>query len=96
MSDGSKIFCDTANKDENAEFIETGTVRSLLVPRKNKIEQLDQEIYSEPETTDYYELGIGENFIISSDSEESQFLNAPKNDQNKKNKSNPFIFNIKF
>ena len=96
LSDGSKIFCDTANKDENAEFIETGTVRSLLVPRKNKIEQLDQEIYSEPETTDYYELGIGENFIISSDSEESQFLNAPKNDQNKKNKSNPFIFNIKF
>lgn len=96
MSDGSKTFCDTANAEEKSEFIETGTVRSLLVPRKNKIEQLDQEIYSEPETTDYNELGIGENFIISSDSEESQFLKAPKKDQNKKTKSNPFIFNIKF
>ena len=96
LSDGSKTFCDTANAEEKSEFIETGTVRSLLVPRKNKIEQLDQEIYSEPETTDYNELGIGENFIISSDSEESQFLKAPKKDQNKKTKSNPFIFNIKF
>ncbi len=96
LSDGSRVFCDTANTEEKSEFIETGTVRSLLVPRKNKIEQLDQEIYSEPETTDYFELGIGENFIISSDSEETQFLKAPKQDLKKKTKSNPFIFNIKF
>ena len=96
LRDGSRVFCDTANTEENAEFIETGTVRSLLVPRKNKIDQLDQEIYSEPETTDYNELGIGENFIISSDSNDSQFLKAPKRDRDKKTKSKPFIFNIKF
>ena len=96
LRDGSRVFCDTANTEENAEFIETGTVRSLLVPRKNKIDQLDQEIYSEPETTDYNELGIGDNFIISSDSNDSQFLKAPKRDRDKKIKSTPFIFNIKF
>lgn len=96
LRDGSRVFCDTANTEENAEFIETGTVRSLLVPRKNKIDQLDQEIYSEPETTDFNELGIGENFIISSDSNDSQFLKAPKRDRDKKTKSKPFIFNIKF
>lgn len=96
LKDGAKTFYDSANSDDNSDFIETGTVRSLLVPRKNKINQLDQEVYSEPKTTDFYELGIGENFIISSDSEESQFLEAPQDDRDKKIKSNPFIFKIKF
>ena len=96
MSDGSRVFCDTANSEEKNEFIETGTVRSLLVPRKNKIDQLDKEIYSEPETTNFNELGVGENFIISSDSKEGQFLKAPEKDRTNEIKSKPFIFNIKF
>ena len=37
LRDGSRVFCDTANTEENAEFIETGTVRSLLVPEKIRL-----------------------------------------------------------
>ena len=96
MDDGSRVFYDSANTEQNSEFIETGTVQSLLVPRKSKIYQLDQDIYSEPEITDFNELGIGENFIISSDSGESQFLKAPAEDSKNKTKSDPFVFNIKF
>ena len=96
LVDGSRVFYDSANTEQNSEFIETGTVQSLLVPRKSKIYQLDQDIYSEPEITDFNELGIGENFIISSDSGESQFLKAPAEDSKNKTKSDPFVFNIKF
>ena len=96
LEDGSKVFYDSANSNENSEFIQTGTVQSLLVPRKNKIVQLDKEVYSEPEKTDLFELGVGENFIISSNSEENQFLEVPKEIKSKKPESKPFTFNFKF
>ena len=48
------------------------------------------------DVNDFNELGIGENFIISSDSGESQFLKAPAEDSKNKTKSDPFVFNIKF
>ena len=96
LPDGSKLFYDSANAEDDSEIIEPGTVRSLLVTRKSKIMQLDKDLYSEPEITDFNELGIGENFIISSDSGETQFLKAPLEDPKNKAKSEPFIFNIKF
>tara|TARA_B100001059_G_scaffold100683_1_gene100428 strand:+ start:82190 stop:85942 length:3753 start_codon:yes stop_codon:yes gene_type:complete len=96
LEDGSKLFHDSANSNENSEFIQTGTVQSLLVPRKNKIVQLDQEVYSEPERTDLFELGVGENFIISSDREENQFLEVPEKIKSNKIKTKPFTFNFKF
>ena len=95
LEDGSKVFYDSANSMK-VEFIQTGTVQSLLVPRKNKIVQLDKEVYSEPEKTDLFELGVGENFIISSNSEENQFLEVPKEIKSKKPESKPFTFNFKF
>ena len=90
------MFYDSANSNENSEFIQTGTVQSLLVPRKNKIVQLDKEVYSEPERTDLFELGVGENFIISSDREENKFLEVPEEIKSNKIKTKPFTFNFKF
>ena len=96
LNDSSKVFYDSAVPEENSEFIETGTVQSLLVPRKSKIIQLDQEIYSQPKTTDFSELGIGENFIISSGKESNEFKQEVQNSIEKDTDSSPMLFKIKF
>lgn len=97
MKDGSKVLFDSAISGENSEYIEPGTVQSLLVPRNNKIIQLDQEIYSQPETTDYNELGIDNNFIITSGTSKKQVSSLKdKQFSSKSESSKPILFQIKF
>ena len=64
-------------------FIQTGTVQSLLVLGKTKLFSWTK-VYSEPEKTDLFELGVGRISSSPPIVKENRFLEVPKEIKSKK------------
>ena len=71
-SSGNKEIYDSASEDNTKNLIKTGSKHSILIPRDyNQIEIIENEKYSPPEKTNFSDLNIEQNFIISSEDEKS-------------------------
>lgn len=95
LEDGSIYSYDSALQSETAEFIESGTPWSIIVPRNNhKIKILTKEEYYPPEPTNFSEMGINTSFLIVKKQEQKAIKNNYIEERDEGN-SNNLQFQIK-
>lgn len=93
--EGMKIAFDTALNEKNAETIQIGTSKSILVPRESHITIIDNKEYAPPEQMNFTDLRVEDDFIVTSDQAISEFENAFGKSNEEKKENNPVVFSIK-
>ena len=92
--DGETEIYDSANDKNTKNYIKAGNPHSILIPKDyNQIDMLESEKYSPPEKTNFSELNVEENFVISNDTESPLQLN---NEIKKMTDTNKITLNFKF
>jgi hypothetical protein len=91
---GETEIYDSANDKNTKNYIKAGNPHSILIPKDyNQIDMLESEKYSPPEKTNFSELNIEENFVISNDTES---LLKSNSEIKKMTDSNKITLNFKF
>ncbi len=90
---GNKEIYDSASDENLNNLIKTGSDHSILIPIDyNQIEIIENEKYFPPEKTNFSDLNIEENFIISTEDDKSFRSNIADTENNEEINKRTFTF----